>query len=73
MRMRIPVLPGGGVVTAVYEASPVNQKRGTNLQLAAVDEAIVRYIDQEHLRLTEIYEQSEREIFARIVGGGGHG
>jgi hypothetical protein len=33
-----------------------------------VDDAILRHVDQEHLRLTRIYEQSEREIFARMQG-----
>lgn len=34
-----------------------------------VGDSITQHIDAEHLRLTRIAEQSEREIFARMIGG----
>jgi hypothetical protein len=45
------------------DAIPANALRGL------VHNAIVQHIDQRQLRITETYEQSEREIFARMVGG----
>jgi hypothetical protein len=33
-----------------------------------IHDAIVQHIDQRQLAITEIYEQSEREIFARMIG-----
>jgi hypothetical protein len=36
-----------------------------------VEQAITQHINQEHLRITQAAEQSERDILARMIGGAG--
>jgi hypothetical protein len=36
-----------------------------------VEQAITQHIDQEHLRITQVAEQSERDILARMIGQAG--
>jgi hypothetical protein len=45
------------------DAIPANALRGL------VQNAIVQHIDERQLEITETYERSEREIFARMIGG----
>lgn len=33
-----------------------------------VEDAITQHVDRDHLRMTQIYEQSEREIFTNLIG-----
>lgn len=54
-------------MNAVYGASTV--KRRTNAELDIVDGAIEQHIDPEALRLTQIAEQSERDILTSMIGG----